>query len=101
MPTPVTVPPLGESVTSAILIQWLKNDGDTVAKDEPICLLETDKANVDLPSPEAGVLKQLRKVGETIPVGSPVAEVSAGTGGAAPAKGAAAAAGGAGAAGVA
>ena len=55
MATPVKVPPLGESVTSAILDPWLKNDGEAVAKDEPVCLLETDKANVDLPASAAGV----------------------------------------------
>src|SRR5437764_7709399 len=75
MATPVEVPRLGESVTTAILVQWLKNDGDAVAKDEPIALLETDKANVDLPAPEAGVLRQTRKAGDTVGVGEPIAQI--------------------------
>ena len=75
MATPVEVPRLGESVTSAILLQWLKKDGDTVAKDEPICLLETDKANVDLPSPAAGVIRLSRKVGDTVAIGEAIAQV--------------------------
>jgi 2-oxoglutarate dehydrogenase E2 component (dihydrolipoamide succinyltransferase) len=77
MPTPVEVPRLGESVTSAVLVQWLKNDGDPVAKDEAIAILETDKANVDLPSPVAGVLRQTRKAGDTVNVGDPIAQIDA------------------------
>src|SRR5260370_1121762 len=75
MATPVEVPRLGESVTTAILVQWLKEDGATVKKDEAICILETDKANVDLPSPAAGVLRQMRKAGETVNVGDAVAQI--------------------------
>ncbi len=48
MPTNVDVPPLGESVSEAVLLRWLKNDGEYVTTDEPVCELETDKANVDL-----------------------------------------------------
>ena len=47
----VVVPPLGESVTQAILIKWHKGDGAQAAMDEPLCELETDKANVDIPAP--------------------------------------------------
>ena len=75
MPTPVKVPPLGESVTSAVLLQWLKKDGETVATDEPLCVLETDKANVELPSPIAGVLRHARKEGDTVTIGDAVAQV--------------------------
>ena len=75
MATPVEVPRLGESVTTAILLQWLKKDGDTVAKDEPICLLETDKANVDLNSPAAGVIRLSRKAGDTVNIGEAIAQV--------------------------
>jgi 2-oxoglutarate dehydrogenase E2 component (dihydrolipoamide succinyltransferase) len=83
MATPVEVPRLGESVTSAILIAWLKKDGDTVAKDEPLCSLETDKANVDLPSPVAGLLRHSKKAGDTLAIGEVVAQIE--TAGAAPA----------------
>lgn len=85
MPTPIEVPRLGESVTTAILLQWLKKDGDTVAKDEPVCLLETDKANVDLNSPAAGVLRLSRKAGDTVNIGEAIAQVeTAGTAAIAP-----------------
>ena len=75
MATPIEVPRLGESVTTAILLQWLKKDGDTVAKDEPVCLLETDKANVDLNSPAAGVIRLSRKAGDTVNIGEAIAQV--------------------------
>ena len=75
MPTKVQVPPLGESVTQAVLVSWHKKDGDTVAIDEPICELETDKANVDLPANSAGVLRRLKNEGETVNVGDAVAEI--------------------------
>ena len=54
MATQIEVPPLGESVKQAILVAWHKKEGESVATDEPICELETDKANVDLPAPAAG-----------------------------------------------
>src|SRR4051812_31622786 len=80
MATPVEVPRLGESVTTAILVQWLKPDGSTVAKDEAVCLLETDKANVDLPSPAAGILRQTRKAGDTVNVGDAIGQIEASVG---------------------
>ena len=55
MPTNVDIPALGESVREAVLIKWHKNDGDAVAAAEPVAELETDKANVDVPAPAAGV----------------------------------------------
>src|SRR5205807_2372164 len=79
MATPVEVPRLGESVTTAILVQWLKKDGEAVKKDEAIALLETDKANVDLPAPVAGVLRQTKKAGDTVAVGDAIAQIEAGT----------------------
>jgi 2-oxoglutarate dehydrogenase E2 component (dihydrolipoamide succinyltransferase) len=75
MPTPVKVPSLGESVTSGILVQWLKEDGATVAKDEAICIIETDKANADMLAPVAGVIRHKRKAGETVPVGEVIGEI--------------------------
>jgi 2-oxoglutarate dehydrogenase E2 component (dihydrolipoamide succinyltransferase) len=56
MSTEVKVPTLGESVSEATIGQWLKKPGETVALDEPIASLETDKVAVDVPSPVAGVL---------------------------------------------
>ena len=75
MSTNVPIPPLGESVNEAVLIRWLKNDGDPVAEGDSLAELETDKANVDLPAVAAGVLRHLKKVGETVKVGDTVARI--------------------------
>src|ERR687890_235340 len=76
MATDVIVPALGESITEGTLAQWLKKPGDTVALDEPIASLETDKVSVDVPSPVAGVLaEQLVKEGDTVAVGAPIARI--------------------------
>ena len=78
MPTNVIVPALGESVSEATLIRWIKNDGDPVAKDEPVAELETDKANVDLPAPAAGVLRHAKAAGTTVHIGDAVATIEEG-----------------------
>ena len=75
MPTNVQVPALGESITEAVLLRWLKNDGDYVAADEPLAELETDKANVDLPARTSGVLRLARKPGDTVKVGETIARI--------------------------
>jgi 2-oxoglutarate dehydrogenase E2 component (dihydrolipoamide succinyltransferase) len=76
MATDVKVPALGESITEGTLAQWLKKAGDTVAADEPIASLETDKVTVDVPSPVAGVLTEtVAKEGETVEVGAVIARV--------------------------
>lgn len=75
MPVNVDIPELGESVTEAILVEWLKQDGDFVQLDEPVCLIETDKADAELPAPAAGLLKRLKQDGDTIQVGETVAEI--------------------------
>jgi 2-oxoglutarate dehydrogenase E2 component (dihydrolipoamide succinyltransferase) len=56
MPTEITVPTLGESVTTATIARWIKHPGDTVAADEPLVELETDKVTVEVGAPAAGVL---------------------------------------------
>jgi len=67
----ITVPTLGESVTEATVSKWLKSQGDKVLADEPIVELETDKVNVEVPSPSNGVLGNIAvKEGETVNVGS-------------------------------
>lgn len=78
MSTNVEVPALGESVTEAVLIKRLKADGDTVTVAEPICELETDKANVDLPAPVAGVVRWAKEEGETVHVGETIARIDEG-----------------------
>ena len=75
MSTNVEIPPLGESVNEAVLLRWLKNDGETVAEGDSLAELETDKANVDLPARTGGVLRQLKTAGETVQVGETVARI--------------------------
>src|SRR6185436_13832160 len=75
----LVVPPLGESITEAVVAKWLKNVGDTVAADEPLAELETDKITVQLPSPVAGVLAaQAASTGATVRPGDVIGVVDAG-----------------------
>lgn len=79
MATEIKVPVLGESVTEGTIAEWLKQPGEAVAADEPICSLETDKVAVDVPSPVAGVMSQhLVAVGDTVEVGAVIAIIEAG-----------------------
>ena len=55
----IRVPTLGESVTEATVATWFKNPGDPVSVDEMLCELETDKVNLEVPSPVTGVLNQI------------------------------------------
>ena len=67
----ILVPVLGESITEATVSKWLKNEGDTVDVDEPIVELETDKVNLEVPSPVSGVLSEINsKDGATVEVGA-------------------------------
>jgi 2-oxoglutarate dehydrogenase E2 component (dihydrolipoamide succinyltransferase) len=81
MPTNVDIPALGESVREAVLIKWHKKDGDQVAKDEPLCELETDKANVDVPSPAAGIIRRAKEEGATVRIGETIARIEESAGG--------------------
>ena len=86
MATEIRVPTLGESVTEATIGKWFKKVGDTVAVDEPLVELETDKVTVEVPSPAAGVLADITaKDGETVGVGALLGNIDAGAG-AKPAK---------------
>ncbi len=76
MPVDVVLPDLGESVTDAILVEWLKLDGEAVSVDEPLAVIETDKADVELPAPSAGVLQTLKANGETIEIGETIATIT-------------------------
>ena len=74
----IVVPALGESVTEATVSKWLKNQGDKVVSDEPIVELETDKVNIEVPSPSNGILEQIAvKEGQTVNVGSLLGKISA------------------------
>ncbi len=67
----ITVPTLGESVTEATVSKWLKSKGEKVIVDEPLVELETDKVNVEVPSPISGILESISvNEGETVNVGS-------------------------------
>ena len=74
----VEIPAMGESVIEVILIEWLKEDGEYVERDEAVCVLETDKANVDLPAPTAGVLKHGAELDSTLGVGAVIAQIEEG-----------------------
>ncbi|TXG67535.1 hypothetical protein EZV62_008810 [Acer yangbiense] len=71
------VPFMGESITDGTLATFLKNPGDTVAADEPIAQIETDKVTIDVTSPESGVIKEfVAKEGETVEPGTKIAVIS-------------------------
>ncbi|NDV99813.1 2-oxoglutarate dehydrogenase complex dihydrolipoyllysine-residue succinyltransferase [Salipiger sp. PrR002] len=77
MTTEVRVPTLGESVTEATVATWFKKPGDSVAVDEMLCELETDKVTVEVPSPVAGVLEDIvAKEGDTVGVDALLANVA-------------------------
>ncbi|QYO75943.1 2-oxoglutarate dehydrogenase complex dihydrolipoyllysine-residue succinyltransferase [Devosia salina] len=90
MSTEIRVPTLGESVTEATIGQWFKKVGDSVAADEPIVELETDKVTIEVPAPAAGVLEAIAaQPGETVDVGALLGAIAAGAGAAAAAPAAA------------
>tara|TARA_Y100001970_G_scaffold79497_2_gene101157 strand:- start:3259 stop:4569 length:1311 start_codon:yes stop_codon:yes gene_type:complete len=73
----ILVPVLGESVTEATVARWLKKEGEHVAVDEPVVELETDKVNLEVPSPVSGVIEKINsKDGENVEVGSILGTVS-------------------------
>ncbi len=73
----ILVPVLGESITEATVAKWLKNPGDTVKADEPIVELETDKVNLEVPSPISGVLTEINSQdGSVVEVGALLGSVS-------------------------
>ena len=72
----ILVPVLGESITEATVSKWLKNEGEKVEVDEPIVELETDKVNLEVPSPASGVLDQINsKDGAVVEVGAVLGSV--------------------------
>ncbi len=73
----ILVPVLGESITEATVSKWLKNEGDSVEADEPLVELETDKVNLEVPSPVSGVLAKINsKNGSVVEVGADLGSVS-------------------------
>ena len=75
----ILVPALGESITEATVSKWLKKVGDPVEVDEAIVELETDKVNLEVPSPLSGILSEINsKDGDTVEVGAVLGSVSEG-----------------------
>jgi 2-oxoglutarate dehydrogenase E2 component (dihydrolipoamide succinyltransferase) len=72
----IKIPEVGESVREALVAKWLKKNGDTVTKDEPLCEVETDKITLDLNADVAGVLTILVVQGTTVPVGAVIGEIA-------------------------
>ena len=85
MSAKVTMPALGESVTEGTVTRWLKAEGDTVAIDEPLLEVSTDKVDTEIPSPYAGVIEKiLVPVDSTVLVGADLVIINDGSGGSAP-----------------
>jgi pyruvate dehydrogenase E2 component (dihydrolipoamide acetyltransferase) len=76
MPTNVVMPQMGESITEGTLTKWLKKPGDTVARDEPLFEISTDKVDAEIPSPAAGILGEIKvQEGATVGVGTVVCAI--------------------------
>ena len=81
MAVEIKVPTLGESVTEATVGKWFKKPGDAIKIDEPLCELETDKVTMEVPSPAAGVMGEIKVAqGETVAVGSVLGFIREGAG---------------------
>src|SRR5919198_4475800 len=80
MPTTVTMPQLGETVVEGTILKWLKSEGDTIEQDEPLFEISTDKVDTEVPSPVAGTLAKIKvQEGETVSVGTELAEIDDGS----------------------
>jgi pyruvate dehydrogenase E2 component (dihydrolipoamide acetyltransferase) len=77
MPIDVVMPQMGESITEGTLTKWLKKTGDTVARDEPLFEISTDKVDAEIPSPAAGTLGEIKvQEGDTVGVGTIVCDIN-------------------------
>ena len=80
----VRIPEIGESVTEALILRWIKQPGEAIGRDDPLVELETDKVTVEMPCPVAGVLSEIVCAeGETVPIGAVIARIEEGAGAAA------------------
>ena len=76
MATDVIMPKLGESITEGTILEWKKNVGDKISRDETILEISTDKVDSEVPSPAAGTLIEiLHNKNETVPVGEIIARI--------------------------
>jgi 2-oxoglutarate dehydrogenase E2 component (dihydrolipoamide succinyltransferase) len=83
----VVMPQMGESVAEGTIVRWLKKVGDPVERDEPLFEISTDKVDAEIPSPSAGVLREIRvKEGETVPINTVVGVVDESGAAAAPSQ---------------
>src|SRR5512147_2335274 len=74
----VIMPQMGESIAEGTVTKWLKNVGDRVERDEPLFEISTDKVDAEIPSPAAGILKEIRVApGTTVPINTVVAVIAA------------------------
>ncbi|MEX0984373.1 MAG: biotin/lipoyl-containing protein, partial [Actinomycetota bacterium] len=87
--TEIKMPQLGETIIEGTILQWLKKEGDTVARDEPLFEISTDKVDTEVPSPVAGTVSRILVAeGATVPVNTVVMEIDDGSGAAAGSGGA-------------
>ena len=77
----IKIPEFGESIFEAVIASWYKQDGDSVASDELLCELETDKINVELHAEVSGILSIRESAGSTVKVGSVIGSIAASTAG--------------------
>jgi pyruvate/2-oxoglutarate dehydrogenase complex dihydrolipoamide acyltransferase (E2) component len=71
----IRIPKLGMEMTEGTLAQWLVGDGDRVAQDDPMYVLETDKVENEVSAPVSGVLRHIGREGSTYPVGEVIGEL--------------------------
>ena len=71
----VKIPEVGESISEVQIAEWLKRDGDVVKRDEDIAVIDSEKTTFELPSPENGRLKILKPAGDTVKIGTVVAQI--------------------------
>lgn len=75
---PMTIPPVGESITEVVLAKWDKKDGDFVKMDETICEIESDKATFEVTAKTSGILKTIAKEGDTLLIGALLCNIEVG-----------------------
>jgi len=76
MAVDVVMPQMGESIFEGTITKWLKKPGDKVERDEPLFEISTDKVDAEIPSPSAGVLKEIKiPEGQTVPIQTVVAVI--------------------------
>src|SRR5579872_7017583 len=78
MAVDVIMPQMGESIFEGTITKWLKKPGDKIDRDEPLFEISTDKVDAEIPSPSAGVLKEIKVTeGQTVPIQTIVAVIDA------------------------